>query len=185
MTLLLLDHSLGNITLQFVHQFGNILFTGRLQASTQLQPEEEPSRDTVPGPSSGSVPPVAIPVTTNDSNSQIMFERTYSHQPEHIIRKQPSGRLNQGRSDHHRAQSTVSAPEEPTGGFMTPPREPSQDQVDDEMDDDEEVIIPPPRPGCGECMVTLGIDLIKYFTRVLNTRTQAYRSIIIQLKKGN
>ena len=32
-------------------------------------------------------------------------------------------------------------------------------------------------------MVNLGIDLLIYLTRVLNTRTQAYRSIIIQLKK--
>ena len=38
-------------------------------------------------------------------------------------------------------------------------------------------------PGCVGCMSNLFVDLLIYSTRVLNTRTQAYRSIIIQLKK--
>ena len=38
-------------------------------------------------------------------------------------------------------------------------------------------------PGCVGCMSNLFVDLLIYSTRILNTRTQAYRSIIIQLKK--
>ena len=162
---------------QFKTQFGNILFTGRLQNANQMQQEEEPEKQ-APGPS-------GLPASTQQlrEDPSVVLERAVSHQPEPVVRKQPSGRWN--RNEHGRA-STVSAPEEPTAGFMTPPRDGSQENYptfEDGADDEDDNIISPPRPGCGECMVTLGVDLIKYFTRVLNTRTQAYRSIIIQLKK--
>ena len=72
---------------QFKDQLGNMLFTGRLQNPNRpIQAEEEPSRETIPGPSSG------IPISGVQDN-QMMFERANSHQPEIVQSNQPGEHL--------------------------------------------------------------------------------------------
>ena len=97
-----------------------------------------------------------------------------------------TGRIGNTTSEQllHESRETLNEPviSEQPGQSIPPTQAAGGPGIQPNLEEDD-IGGPPPRPGCGECMVNLGIDLLIYLTRVLNTRTQAYRSIIIQLKK--
>ena len=88
-----------------------------------------------------------------------------------------TGRFPQPRRDVYDSHETLVDEPKPE------PTHPTDEITEQQPEIQVVEVIEEPQQGCGSCMVNLVVDLLIYLTRVLNTRTQAYRSIIIQLKK--
>lgn len=86
-----------------------------------------------------------------------------------------TGRLPTARKNIYDSQEMLAEKSLPEREPVELPKEPTEIFEEEETENAQ--------PGCGGCMANLVVDLLIYLTRVLNTRTQAYRSIIIQLKK--